>query len=461
MHGQRLGDRHQRGLRAAGAVQGAREQAQRDREAIVMCAQHEALPRHHLLGHSRRLVELPEPVQDVGGVVLGGERVRMIQTEVAFTPGSHWLDQRRGFRETPGLGVRDRQAFANRGGVARIVAGGRDVDGERLFLVRLGAGQIAAIAHDAGDVPQQLRYFGTSLAPLLALDLQRAGIHRRGFVVAALFVEGVGDLALQSGDGQAARPVAPPPSIEIRAQQGGHAVVFAERLIGVGHHARHLRLHVGLTAKLGVDSPRTRVQQIAHGRFAPLHELGVRRREERLEEVLHRVGLARLALGPASLPGRRHQSADERQQQQRRGAGAHAVPPEELPGAIRECVAARRDREPLEVPPHVGRERFGRRIPALGRLLQRLEDNPIEIAPQPSSKVAGTDAGAGRHWRLIENRALELAYGPAAHPVRPFSGQQLVQQHTEGVDIRRRVDRFAAQLLRRRVVEREGAHEAV
>ena len=76
------------------------------------------------------------------------------------------------------------------------------------------------------------------------------------------------------------------------------------------------------------------------------------------------------------------------------------------------------------------------------------------VRPAASARAPSARAAADR-W---QDRLLPLRIGLALEPVGLGVGQQFVQHHAERVHVGHGRDRFAADLLRRGVVQREGAH---
>ena len=171
-------------------------------------AQHASLSRDDVFGDGDGIVEAAECLQVERVVVSRGQRVRVIGAQVALAPERDGLLQGCRFGEPGELTVDDGQALPHGGGICGIIALQRHVDGQRLLVERLGAGEVAAIAPLARDVPQQLRDLRAALAALFPLDRERFLVHRARFIVSALFVERVGDLRQRLGGGNAVRSVA-------------------------------------------------------------------------------------------------------------------------------------------------------------------------------------------------------------------------------------------------------------
>ena len=81
----------------------------------------------------------------------------------------------------------------------------------------------------------------------------------------------------------------------------------------------------------------------------------------------------------------------------------------------------------------------------LGRFLQRLENNCVQIAAQPASQVTRRNAVrsflrygecARRQKVLFEDRLLQFQPRPSNKSIRPLTRKQLVEHNTHRVNIR-------------------------
>ena len=112
----------------------------------------------------------------------------------------------------------DREALAHPGRFPRVVALRRDEDLQRLLVRGLRSGQIAAVALDAAQIPEQRGDLGRSSAARVALDLEGLFVEGTGLRVAALVVVDAGELRQGLRRSHAPGSVAPAP-LQIRPQQ--------------------------------------------------------------------------------------------------------------------------------------------------------------------------------------------------------------------------------------------------
>jgi hypothetical protein len=160
---------------------------------------------------------------------------------------------------------------------------------------------------------------------------------------------------------------------------------------------------------------------------------------------------------------------NERDQDQRGGADAHAMSHRELPRTVRPAIGTGVDRPAAEVIREVLPEQVHRLVPSRRILVEGLDQNRVEIAAQTafSSRPArtrqpGPAAGCRlarlgeRHaWsqrRFIANRALDVGGGLRCEAMRPDARQQLIEDRAQRIYVRRRRDRLTADLFRTRIV---------
>jgi hypothetical protein len=145
----------------------------------------------------------------------------------------------------------------------------------------------------------------------------------------------------------------------------------------------------------------------------------------------------------------------------------------ELGAAIPERVRPRVDRLMMDGVAQVVGEFRHRRVSLIGVLLQRLRDDRVEITAQAAPQPFGCRRALGGALRdLFDRAALDDRRRHAARfgvddglddvggrsrgrPDRILSGEQLVEQHAERVDVGRGRNRPAADLLGGRVLRRE------
>ncbi len=138
--------------------------------------------------------------------------------------------------------------------------------------------------------------------------------------------------------------------------------------------------------------------------------------------------------------------------------------PHEFARPVADRVGAGEHRAALEVAANIVRQFLGRNVPARRLLLHRPEHDGVEVAPQlgrGGTRTRRRAAGVPRFDGAARRRGIGLAHGAndllhrvGLHCVRPTAGQDLVEQHTEGIDVARRRHRLAADLLGARVLGR-------
>ncbi len=124
------------------------------------------------------------------------------------------------------------------------------------------------------------------------------------------------------------------------------------------------------------------------------------------------------------------------------------------------AVGLREHRPLLEVALYVLGERRDRRVAFHGQPLQGLEHDGVEIATQRTPPRLRRLRAGPAGGQPIDGQGHGLGHGRrcrTVQPVRPHVGEQFVEHDTERVDIARRADRLAEDLLRAGVLRREGA----
>ena len=186
------------------------------------------------------------------------------------------------------------------------------------------------------------------------------------------------------------------------------------------------------------------------------------------------VGAAGLGLGNARLPQRGTKTSKQCKRNDYRGGNAEAVAADELAQAIRGGIGARRDRPRFQPAAQVLGKRRGRRIAPCRFALQGSGDDQIEIAGQvarqvlriglrtiefaqlPGIELRRQRAGAFDDFQAgIESQLRRVRVTPLP---RQLPGQQFAQHQAQRVDIGRRADGLAEDLLRCGISRREHAH---
>ena len=201
----------------------------------------------------------------------------------------------------------------------------------------------------------------------------------------------------------------------------------------------------GIFGKPLVDLGRAPVEHLAHSQAVGAFFFAVRD----LEEGDQKSGNA---LSPVALVGHLTATAfaiqchgHEDTGSKRGGCCLGPVTPEELAGSIKEGRLAGTDRMAGEVTADIVAQLFHRAIAAPGILGERLQDDVVEVSPQPA-RTSGH--GAGRLGPDLADRPPNLRQASTAATVRPLAAHQLVEQDTQGVHVAGRRDRLAEYLLR-------------
>ena len=170
-----------------------------------------------------------------------------------------------------------------------------------------------------------------------------------------------------------------------------------------------------------------------------------------------RLRASRLLFRMPRLGDRRHQSADEGGQRERRQQDRRAVAPHELCGAVGRRVRARADRLMREVPPDVVGQVGHGGVPLCGVLLQGPGDDRVEVAAKLSPQALGSrgsgggvlyGARIGRPLRVRFDDRLEQQSGRGQGRFgRMPPGEEEIEQRAEGEDVGGGRDRAARDLL--------------
>jgi len=155
------------------------------------------------------------------------------------------------------------------------------------------------------------------------------------------------------------------------------------------------------------------------------------------------VGSGALQLGDAGLAARSHDAHHQAGRHQTRRRNGGPVPAHELPETVARSVGARQDRQTLEVAPEVLRQLLSRGVAALRLLPQRLQHDRVQVPPQLRGRGAtvrppavATDGAARRRRLRRAHRPHDVLQGIAMDGVGRCARQQLVEHHSEGVDVR-------------------------
>ncbi len=193
-------------------------------------------------------------------------------------------------------------------------------------------------------------------------------------------------------------------------------------------------------------------QEVGHSRVAG-------RQSDRPIPLLSRV---------TSLPHGHQRTAYDRQQSERANADGHSVSRDESAEVIPVTVRARADRNPVEMIEDVLLECINRKVALLWPLLERLEDDGVQVAGQgPAQLVLRRGAGPSYGFRyrrlarprrlLRQDRFFDRRGRRALQSIRALPGQQLIQHHAQGVDVRTDAQSLAGDLFRGGVLRRQHA----
>ncbi len=149
------------------------------------------------------------------------------------------------------------------------------------------------------------------------------------------------------------------------------------------------------------------------------------------------------------LEKRRRDAAEERDDHDGGGGEPHAVPPRELAGPVGKRSPPRLHGLSLEIAAHVLGELIGGGVPQVGLLAHRAEHDGVEVGAEPRR------AGARTLRVGLADDPHQLLRVARLDPVGFLVREQLVEHDAQRVDVARRRDRAAADLLRARVLGRE------
>ena len=242
--------------------------------------------------------------------------------------------------------------------------------------------------------------------------------------------------------------------------------IVAEAGAQASDQPEQLRARHRLRRQFGVGAAHAGIEQGAH--VQALRAAGIAGvLEQGDDEILHRLRARRFLEGAIGLPGddaqrnRQHQADAERQHH------AQRMPMQVFAHAITQALRARMHRLAVAVAAQVLRQCLDGGIALVRFLGQRFQHDVVEIAGDRAgaAAIAGQAAflrQAHRRQRRFQRLFVQDGFFPGrialAFDLVGFAlGQQLVQHDAERIDVGHRRDQFAAQLLRRGVVQGEGA----
>ena len=189
------------------------------------------------------------------------------------------------------------------------------------------------------------------------------------------------------------------------------------------------------------------------GRALVARQVRARRIEHAEQEIAGRIRALRLPARHVRLPQCRAKRGKDAEHEQRGDRNAAAMALYELACTIGARGRVRDDRATTKIIVDVVGECAGRGIAALRFLGQCLERDVVEVAAQLLAQARALDAWDVGVERFVDARRRSSCRRAAGLEAQ----QQLVQQHTEAVNVGRGGDRAAAQLFRRSVAGGEHA----
>ncbi len=216
-------------------------------------------------------------------------------------------------------------------------------------------------------------------------------------------------------------------------------------------HPEQLHAQLGPHLCASVDPVLRLFQQTDRGEAVAALFIRIGVAEDGDDELLHALGALLLRHRGPGLPDRQARAAEGRDSDQRSRAEGQAIPSDELLQPIDSAVGLRQDRAAAQVALEVVGERVHGGVALGGALLERLEQDGVEV---PSERAPR--GGIGRHLarlgRLgVQDRLLEGAGGLAVGAVGPRAGEELEEHHGQRIHVRAEPNRAVRDLLGRRV----------
>src|SRR5438067_1814168 len=106
---------------------------------------------------------------------------------------------------------------------------------------------------------------------------------------------------------------------------------------------------------------------------------------------------------------------------------------DELARPVRQRVLAREHRQAAQMAADVFGKLGDRGVPVAGILLERLEDDGVDVAPKLPTEIRAADGAARRRGLLLADGLRKLVRQVRADAVRASPGEDPIEQHAERV----------------------------
>ena len=206
----------------------------------------------------------------------------------------------------------------------------------------------------------------------------------------------------------------------------------------------------------GVDPIDTGFQELAGRHGLAGMEIGIGPVEQAEEEVAYGLSSLRLVARDPCLPPRGRGAQGQRPHRRHGEGRRQAISPHELGCPVRERVGPGLDGTAFEVPSQIVAERLCRRIPAKRVLLQGLSRNGGQVPLESPPLLSVQPLGLRKRFRIFVQDAFQISPSSRHATEGSPSGEQLVENGSQGVHVGGRGDRITPDLLRSRVFRSQG-----
>ena len=305
-------------------------------------------------------------------------------------------------------------------------------------------------------------------ARFLVGDRQRFARHLAGIYVARGAIQIVGFLRERRRELAAVGTVEIPGQRDRALRQCGGRFQQIKLGIEMREPLQKIELQLGIGVRLLEEFAAAKREQLAGRRVAGRSAAGIAARhvlEQAIHEGLARVGAESFLTRDVRLPQGDARAGDERERDRAGTGERELVPRDELAQAVPRARRLREHRIATQESGELQSEGFRGGIALAWRLAQRLEHDRVEVArdlalqfrPRGGAlrrRLGGDRRARPRHF-LRQDRLLDLGFRSSLQPIRPHAGEQLVEHHSQRIDIGRGGERRPADLLGRGVVRRE------